>query len=218
MPSSIPSQNFVDIKEIRDGIIILKNGGLRAIVMTTSVNLALKSEEEQRATLFQFENFLNTLEFPTELVVQSRNLNLTPYLKTLEKRYQAQTEELLRIQTREYIEFIRLFVEQVSIMTKSFYIVVPYDPSIIQSGKKKPNPLDAVTQTFGPKKTKVTGSDEKFEFHRSQLEQRIGVIEGGISRFSLKGEMLKTEDIINLFHDMYNPGDTRITNLNNQEQ
>ncbi|MDO8658986.1 MAG: hypothetical protein Q7K54_00120, partial [Candidatus Parcubacteria bacterium] len=120
------TQDFVPIKEIRDGIIVLKNGDLRAIVLANSVNLSLKSDNEQKATIAQFQNFLNTLDFSIQMSVQSRKLDIRPYLLLLEERIKVQTEPLIKLQTKEYIEFIRNFTESVNIMTKTFFVVVPY--------------------------------------------------------------------------------------------
>src|SRR6185295_10322471 len=119
------TQEFVPIKEVRDGIVILKDESLRAIVLANSVNLSLKSEDEQKATILQFQNFLNTLDFPIQISVQSRKLDIRPYLLTLEERIKVQTEPLLKLQTKEYIGFIKNFTESVSIMTKNFFVVVP---------------------------------------------------------------------------------------------
>ena len=101
------TQEFVPIKEIRDGIIVLKNGDLRAIVLANSVNLSLKSDDEQKATILQFQNFLNTLDFSIQMSVQSRKLDIRPYLLLLEERIKVQTEPLKKLQTKEYIEIIR---------------------------------------------------------------------------------------------------------------
>src|ERR1035437_3553274 len=124
--SAKATQEFVPIKEIRDGIVVLKDGGLRAIVLANSVNLSLKSSEEQKATILQFQTFLNTIDFTIQISVQSRKLDIRPYLLLLENRMKVQNEPLLKLQTREYIEFIKNFTETVSIMTKSFFVVVPY--------------------------------------------------------------------------------------------
>ena len=120
------TQEFMPIKEVRDGIVVLKDGGLRAIVLANSINLSLKSSEEQRATILQFQNFLNTLDFSVQICAQSRRLDIRPYLFMLEGRMKVQNETLLKLQTREYIEFVRNFTESVAIMTKSFFVVVPY--------------------------------------------------------------------------------------------
>src|SRR3990167_3397748 len=127
------TQEFVPIKEIRDGIVILKDGDLRAIVLANSINLSLKSEEEQKATILQFQNFLNTLDFSVQISVQSRKLDIRPYLLLLENRMKVQSEPLLKLQTKEYIDFIRNFAESVSIMTKTFFVVIPYTHTVLKS-------------------------------------------------------------------------------------
>ena len=125
------TQEFVPIKEVRDGIVVLKDGSLKAIVLANSINLSLKSEDEQKATIYQFQSFLNTLDFPIQIVIQSKRLDIRPYLLLLESRMKAQTEPLLKIQTKEYMEFIRNFTETTNIMTKNFFIVVPYSEKSI---------------------------------------------------------------------------------------
>src|SRR3990172_299380 len=127
------TQEFVPIKEVRDGIVVLKDGGLRAIVLANSINLSLKSSDEQQATILQFQNFLNTLDFSVQISIQSRRLDIRPYLLLLENRMKVQNEPLLKLQTKEYIEFIRNFTESVSIMTKNFFVVVPYTHTILKS-------------------------------------------------------------------------------------
>src|SRR3989338_6299018 len=126
------SQDFVKIKEIRDGIVILKDGGLRAILMCSSINFALKSEDNQAAIISQFQNFLNSLDFSVQIVVQSRRFDVRPYIATLEEREKGQKNELLKLQTREYIGFIKKFTENTNIMNKSFFVIVPYSAAILQ--------------------------------------------------------------------------------------
>src|SRR3989344_5132708 len=116
------TQEFVPIKEVRDGVLLLKDGGIRAVLIASSINLSLKSYEEQKAVLLQFQTFLNSLEFSVQIAVQSRRLDIRPYLLTLENRMKEQTEPLIKIQTKEYIEFIRGFTEQVNIMDKKFFL------------------------------------------------------------------------------------------------
>jgi len=117
------AQDFVPIKEVRDGVVILKDGSMRAVLMVSSLNFALKSQDEQESILFQFQNFLNSLDFSVQFFVQSRELDIRPYLNLLEERYRAQTEDLMRIQVREYIGFVKNFIENSDIMSKSFFIV-----------------------------------------------------------------------------------------------
>src|SRR3989338_3195892 len=131
--SAKATQEFVPIKEVRDGVIVLKDGGLRAIVLANSVNLSLKSDDEQKATILQFQSFINTLDFAVQISIQSRRLDIRPYLLLLEERVKIQNEPLLKLQTKEYIEFIRNFTDSVAIMTKRFFVVIPYTHTALKS-------------------------------------------------------------------------------------
>ncbi len=201
-----PTQDFVPIKEVRDGIVVLKDGGLRAILLATSVNLSLKSADEQVAIIMQFQNFLNSLEFTTQIVVQSRRRDMRPYLATLEERMKEQLEPLLKIQTKEYIEFIRTFTNETNIMEKSFFVVVPYTPTIFGPSNKG---VSSMLPSFGKKTEAATVEDKnmKFEEGRSQLEQRMAVISQGLSRIGVRTASLGTEEIIELFYKIFNPGE-----------
>jgi len=197
------TQEFVPIKEVRDGIIVLKDGGLRSIVLANSVNLSLKSDDEQKATIIQFQNFLNTLDFAIQISVQSRRLDIRPYLLLLENRMKVQNEPLLKLQTKEYIEFIKNFTDNVSIMTKSFFVVVPYTHTILKSDS-------GILKRLFKKKSKQeanTARQEDFEEKRSQLEERVSVIEQGLSRCGIKSARLGTEEVVEVFYKVFNPGE-----------
>jgi type IV secretory pathway VirB4 component len=196
------TQEFMPIKEVRDGVIILKDGSLRAIVLANSVNLSLKSADEQQGTILQFQNFLNTLDFSIQIVAQSRRLDIRPYLLLLENRIAVQSEPLLKLQTKEYIEFIRSFTESVSIMTKTFFVVVPY----VQSTLGPSSGMLKRVLSFG------RGGQEgekqmDFEEKKSQLEQRVSVVEQGLERCGIKTAELGTEEIVEVFYKVFNPGE-----------
>src|SRR4029077_17099819 len=129
------TQDFVPISEVRDGVVVLKDGSLRAILLASSLNFALKSEDEQTAFIVQFQNFLNSLDFSCQIFVQSRMLDIRPYVATLEAAYKEQLDDLMRIQIREYIEFIKSFTEAANIMTKNFFVVVPYSSGAVTTGR-----------------------------------------------------------------------------------
>lgn len=200
------AQEFVPIKEIRDGIVVLKNGGLRAIAMTSSLNFALKSEENQKAIILQFQNFLNSLDFAVQIFVESRRLDIRPYLALLEDRYKAQEAELMKIQTREYIDFVKAFTENTSIMSKTFFIVVPYTPSVI-GGKRGLLPVSMPSFKSKSQDEKAEDKEKGFEENRAQLEQRLSVIEQGLVRCGIRVAQLGTEEIIELYYKIFNPGD-----------
>ena len=197
------TQDFVPIKEIKQGIVILKDDSMRAIVMASSLNFALKSNDEQQSIIMQFQNFLNSLDFSVQIFIQSRKLDIRPYIALLENRLKEQMSDLLKIQTREYINFVRSFTETSNIMTKTFFVVVPYSPAMITSG--------GVTDVFSKKKTTTENAEKKiadFEEHRSQLEQRVSVVTQGLVRCGIRTVELGTEEIVEVFYKIFNPGDT----------
>ena len=194
------AQSFVPIKEVRDGIAILRDGNLRGILMVSSINFALKSHDEQVAILAQFQSFLNTLDFSLQISVQSRRLNIEPYLELLHTKEAGQDNDLMRIQLREYIEFIRTFTTEVDIMAKSFFVVVPYSPAGVDVER-------GLSSLLSSGKIDQTTNDERFMEHRSQLEQRISVVEQGLARIGVRSIPLGTDEIIELFYHLFNPGD-----------
>ncbi len=198
------SQDFVPIKAIQDGVVVLKDGGLRAILMASSVNLSLKSEDEQTAIIMQFQNFLNTLDFSLQICVQSRKFNITSYVGLLEERLKEQSEPLLKIQTEEYIKFIKEFTESTNIMTKHFFLVIPLQPLQSVSGSAT-GLLDKVLPTN--KKENLAEKEKAFSEERSQLEQRVALTVQGLSRLGIRTVQLKTEDEVELFYRVFNPGD-----------
>ncbi len=201
------SQEFVPIKEVRDGVIILKDGSLRSVLIASSINLSLKSNDEQLAILNQFQSFLNGLDFQTQIVVQSRKLDIRPYLMTLEERFKEQIEPLLKIQTKEYIEFIRRFTDEVNIMRKTFFVVVPYSSSMIKSSEKIFDNLIGGGKPKQVKDTKKAIDMASFEEKRTQLDQRINVIISELSRLGIRCTELKTDEVVELFYKTFNPGD-----------
>ena len=205
MPTSSPTQEFVPIKEVRGGTIVLKDGGLRAIIAVSSVNLSLKSVDEQVATIGQFQSFLNSIDFQIQIVVQSRRLDIRPYLMTLDNMMRQQHEPLLKLQTASYIAFVREFTDQVAIMRKSFYVVVPYEESVIST--KGGGFLGGL---FGKKSAAgKPGVDTAFEERQTQLDERVNIITGGLGSCGMRTERLKTEEVIELFYKTFNPGDTQ---------
>ncbi len=195
------TQDFVPIKEIRDGIIVLKDGTMRAVLLASSVNFALKSADEQQAIIMQFQSFLNGLDFPIQISIESRELDIRPYIALLEGRYKNEIGDLMKIQIREYIQFIRSFVEQTNIMNKTFFIVIPFSTT--------PTGTDGSVLSDFLSKKKETSKEKgnSFEENRTQLEQRIGSISQGLIRCGIRTIELGTEEIVELFYKNFNPGE-----------
>lgn len=191
------SQQFVPVKEIRNGVVILKDGGYRGILACSAINFALKSEEEQQAITIGFQNFLNTLDFSIQIVINSRRMDLRPYLAFLEEKMPEQKSELMRIQLREYVEFIHSFADQTNIMTKSFYVVVSYAPHV--------KPADAVG--FFKSKSQTAAPATTFEEDRAQLEQRMSLVAAGLAGTGVRAVPLGTEEVIELLYRSFNPGE-----------
>jgi len=149
----------------------------------------------------QFQNFLNGLDFSVQISIQSRELDIRPYISMLEGRYKNEVGDLMKIQIREYIQFIKNFVDQTSIMTKTFFVVIPFSPTTINTSS---NPLD---QIMNKQSSSGTSKNTHFEENRTQLEQRIGTVSQGLSRCGIRTMQLGTEEIVELFYKIFNPGD-----------
>jgi len=194
------TQQFVPVKEIRNGVIVLKDGGYRGILICSSINFGLKSTEEQHAITLGFQNFLNTLDFSIQIVVNSRRMDLRPYLALLEEKAPEQKTELMRIQLREYVEFVRSFTDQANIMTKSFYVVVSYTPRVSAAGAVSFLRRESAS-------TKSASAETSFEEDRAQLEQRLTLVSAGLAGTGVRAVPLGTEEVIELLYRSFNPGE-----------
>ena len=204
------TQEFVPIENIRDGIVIVKDGGMRAIVLASSLNFSLKAEDEKTAILAQFQDFVNSLDFSIQIFMQSRKLDIRPYLALLENQKKGQTNSLMKMQIQEYVGFIKAFTENTNIMKKSFFVVIPYTHAILRSksgGFMNSN-----------KNSDKTADNEDFVEQRTQLEQRVSVVEQGLTRCGVRVARLGTEEIIELFYKIFNPGDTEKPIQMNEQQ
>lgn len=190
------AQQFLEIEQIREGVLVLKNKALRGILMVSSQNFALKSEEEQNAILYQFQNFLNSLDFSCQIIAQSRRLNITGYIEKLKEFERKQKNELLKVQTASYREFVESLIKAGSIMLKTFFVVVPF--TLLESQGVAPTKLI---------RSPIVSSLSEAEFQRckSQLWQRVEFIALGLRRCGLQVIPLSTEELIELFWSSYHP-------------
>ncbi|MBI2635079.1 MAG: hypothetical protein HYW79_00865 [Parcubacteria group bacterium] len=197
------TQEFLAVDEIREDVVILKNGGLRAVLMTGSRNLELESIDTQNAIIKNYADFLNSFDWPIQIIIHSRKLDINPYLKLLEEKLKTQENELLKIQTAEYIDFIRSFVSLSDVMIKRFYISVAFDP--IES--KTEGPLEKLASMIGKASKKAALSEEMFKEYRSQMLQRVEHTVLTLAHIGIKASQLKTDELIELFYNLYNPED-----------
>lgn len=194
------TQQFLDVAEIKEDVIVLKNGSLRAVLAVSSVNYDLKSNEEQEAIINQYQNFLNSLDFPVQILISSRKLNLDDYLEFIERKEKEQPSELLRLQISEYKNFINQLVSVSNIMDKNFYIVVPFSP--IEAPSK--GFFSNLFNMSDPKKN-IIEKRENFETYRNQLFQRVDHVIAGLSGTGLRIIPLGTQELIELIYNSYNP-------------
>lgn len=193
------TQAYLDIAAIKDGVVILKNGGLRAVIEVTSVNFALKSEQEQNDIVFRYQGFLNALHDPLQIVMQSRRLDLTDYLAKLRARSEGETNEMIRTQTSSYIAFMEKLLSVVNLMSKKFYVIVPY------------NPLSLINRSFldtflhPVKQVTVTMTEDEFQRFRAELDERVNLISSGLSSIGLATGRLSTKHLIELYYATFNP-------------
>jgi len=187
------TQEFLEIKQIRNGVIVLKNNALRAVLMVSSLNFALKTAEEQEAILYQFQNFLNSLDFTCQIVASSRRLNITGYLDKLKELEEKEENELLKLQIKEYHSFIEGLMTGGNVVQKNFYVVVPF--TIFEqkgSNKKKLRVFSELTE-------------KDFQRAKSQLIQRVEFVALGLKRCGLQAIPLTTSELVELFWSLYHP-------------
>lgn len=205
-------QKYLEIAEIKDDAVILKDGTLRAVLLASSINFALKSEDEQNAIISAYMSFLNSFDFPIQIVIQSRKLDIEGYLNRLKSVEKAQTNELLKMQTADYIGFVSELVDIGDIMSKSFYIVIPYNPL----SDKRRGFWSRLQELFAPASLIRLG-EQKFKKRRHYLMQRVRHIQGGLNSVGLNSELLDTQSLIELYYNSYNPsisGNQKLVDLN----
>ena len=197
------TKQLVDIKEIRDSVLIMRNGSLRMILEVSAINFELRSEEEQTAILQNFQRFLNSIDFPLQIVINSRRFDIAEYLKTVNQAAEQLTNELLKAQAGEYIKFIEELSQLSNIMSKKFYIVIPFYVLETPSGK---GILDSFKNVFKSSTKNQDLAEDKLQAYKTQLLQRADLVFDGLVGLGLKTKILRDQEIMQLFYELYNPG------------
>jgi len=205
VPKAPPTQNILDIDEIREGIVLLKDGTLRVVLMTAGVNFALRSEDEKQALIYGFQDFLNSLDFPIQFVIQSRRIDGKDYLAEISGYKERHTSELMRVQIEGYMKFIKDLISSTNIMTKNFYIVVPLDPRT-GTQKRAVGPVAMVKNYFGAKK-QAKFDPQKFIIYKDQLLERARYVQINLRRIEINSVILGTEALLELYWSLYNPAE-----------
>ncbi len=194
------TQRYLDFAEIKGDVVVMKDGTLRAVLMVSSINFALKSEDEQQAIIQQYVSFMNALDYPVQIIVQSRQLNVDNYIERLKKSEREQDNDLLRIQIADYRAFVAELVEMGQIMHKQFFVVVPYDP--LSDSRK--GFFSRFGEVLSPSSA-VRLSERKFNMRRDDLLMRVRTVQNNLSSMGLKAIMLNTQQLIELYYRAYNP-------------
>jgi hypothetical protein len=209
----VSTQQFLDIAEIKEDIVVLRDGTMRAILLISSINFALKSEDEQNAIISAYVSFLNNIDFPLQIVIQSRELNIDSYLESLRQKAKEQTNELLKMQTNEYIQYIQELIAMSKIMNKRFYVVVPYNPL---SDKQK-GFMSRFADVLKPA-TLIKMKEEKFLRRKKDLMHRVDNVVSGLTSIGLNAVQLDTQGLIELYYNSYNPVTSANQKLVNVDQ
>ncbi|HBZ36517.1 MAG TPA: hypothetical protein DEO26_02210 [Candidatus Veblenbacteria bacterium] len=196
----VSTVSFLDIAEVREDCVIMRDGTLRGVLLCSSVNFALKSEDEQTATIQAYMQFLNSIDFPLQIVIQSRKLNIDGYLEKLKVIEKQQTNELLRVQIADYLDYIKELISLGEIMTKRFYLIAPYNP---QSDKRR-NFFQRLLSILAAAGTVKLSRDE-FERYAEALGKRMEFLISGLASTGLTAVRLDTQGLIELYYNSYNP-------------
>ncbi|HRY52960.1 MAG TPA: hypothetical protein P5089_03950 [Candidatus Portnoybacteria bacterium] len=200
-----PVQQKIVVEEIKEGVVILKGGDLRGVLMASSINFSLKSTDEQDSLIFKYQSFLNSLDFPIQILMASRHLNIEEYLASVEQKRKEQDNELLQIQIAEYYDFIKNLVEVGNIMDQSFFVVVP-----LARVEKKESGIIEKLGIFQSSKPKGNEETKSFDELRVQLWQRLEYVGSGLAGIGIKSTILNTEELTQLFYRMYNMGSKNV--------
>lgn len=197
---TVSTERFLDIAEVKEDIVIMRDGTLRAVILVSSINFALKSEDEQNAIISAYVSFLNNIDFPLQIVIQSRELNIENYIKSLKQKEKEQTNELLKMQTNEYVQYIQELVSMSKIMNKRFYVVVSYNPL----SDKQRGFFSRFFDVFKPA-TLIKMKSNIFQRRKVDITRRVDNIIAGLSSIGLQSVQLDTQSLLELYYNTYNP-------------
>lgn len=194
------TKRFLDIAEIRDGVVIMKDGTLRRVLLVSSINFFLKNPEEQEAIIAAYVQFLNSLESPIQIVVQARKLNIDGYMMQLKEQEEKQTSSLMKNQISEYRDFLKQLIDYGDIMDRRFFVVVPYDPL----GKRTKGFWQRLSELMSPGKA-MQLKEEQYEKRVYELQLLVDRVTAGLAQMGLEVSPLDTQTLIELYYQTYNP-------------
>lgn len=209
------TQRFLPIAEIRNDTVLLKNGGIRAILQVEALNFNLKSETEQQGIIAGYESFVNTLSFPLQIVVRSAKMNIDPYLDQLRSIASTQKNELLKNQTLSYASFIERLIDVADIMQKRFYVIVPVDATI-----RRRSIFEQFLGWISPDDSTIRAQQRARDFNQGShtLQDRVNLVQAGLENIGLTSKRLNTHELIQLYYKIYNPQTSQEQKLPGENQ
>jgi len=211
------TQRHLPFSQIRENIMIMKDSSSRIILRCSTINFLLKSTEEQDAIIVSFQRFLNSLDFPVQIIVRSAKLDIDGYLNKLREMAIGQKNSLLQNQTYEYIEYLKKLVEIAQIMKKEFYIVVPYDQEEDKSVRDTSllwvfkNFWSAITS--GDDILKIRSQIRNFTETKKWLMGRVNIVKTSLENIGIRGTELDKTELVKLLTDYYNPNLDNLTSV-----
>jgi hypothetical protein len=196
------TQNTLLISEIKDGVVVMRDGSMRGVILGSAINFDLMSGSEQEAVEFAYQGFLNSLHFPVQIVIKSQKIDLASYMEKLDNLRNEQSNELLGALMDDYIANIRALVDEVNIMDKQFYVVIPYYPPLTE--QKATGLIPGIKAAFESTPV-ITVSEDDFHKSKQELSQRMALAASGMSQMGIRAISLGTQELVDLYYNWYNP-------------
>ena len=214
-PSPSSTQQYVAISEIRDDVVVLNDGSIRQVVKVKPVSIELRSQKEQDAVIYQFRSFLNALKFPIQISIQGRRVDLSRYITKLQNIGADEQNELIKVQITDYIDFIERLSNEVNIMDRSYYVIVPHNKNPGVSTTKQ----TWVDKLLGGKKSKeTTYTVAEFEELKVQLEEKTQIVTGRLESLGIQAKKMESAELIELYYNTYNPEESTTQHIEDIEQ
>lgn len=202
------TQNTLQIAEIKEGILIMKDASFKAVVTCKSINFDLMSYREREGVEYGYQGFLNSLYFPIQILVRSNKVDIGPYLDKLMKIRAQQDNMLLNVLMDDYLNYIEMLAQEANIMDKTFYVVIPYYSTTESFNEIKKQSQSALASLFSSNKNinqPIKINQQTYIKAKEEIKNRVDVVISGLSQVGVQAKQLNTAQLSQLFYNFYNP-------------